>query len=74
MYAAATTGCPHPPLSRVPVTPALTGARPRAGPLSPSAAATPVIPFPPPRAPSSPMPLRNRVQRDPNQASHAATN
>ena len=37
---------PRPPLSRVPVTPALTGARPRAGPLSPSAAATPAIPLP----------------------------
>ena len=73
MYAA-TTG--YPPPTRV------EGARhacadrcsPQAGPLSPSAAATPAIPFPPPRAPSSPMPLRNRVQRDPNQASHAATN
>ena len=45
MYAA-TTGYPHPPVSRVPATPALTSPRPRAGPLSPSAAATPAIPLP----------------------------
>jgi hypothetical protein len=68
------TGYPHPPVPRVPATPALTGARPPAGPLPPSATATPAIAFPPPRAPSSPMPFRNRVQRDPNQASHAANN
>jgi hypothetical protein len=34
MYAA-TTGYPGPPVSRVPATPALTGAHPRAGPLPP---------------------------------------
>jgi hypothetical protein len=65
---------PHPPVSRVPATPALAGARPRAGSLPASAAATPAIPFPPPRAPSSPMGFKNRVERDPNRASHAATN
>ena len=31
-------------------------------------------PFPPPQAPSSPLGFKNRVERDPNQASHAATN
>jgi hypothetical protein len=71
MYAAA--------LHRLPPPTRVEGARhscadrcsPAGWPLSPSAAATPAIPFPPPRAPSSPVPLRNRVQRDPTQASHA---
>ena len=73
MYAA-TTGYPRPPVSRVPATLGADRCSPRAGPLSPSAAATPAIPFPPPQAPSSPMGCKNRVERDPNQASHAANN
>ena len=60
MYAA-TTG--YPPPTRV------EGARhswadsysPAGWPLSPSTAATPAIPFPPPQAPSSPMGFKNRV-------------
>jgi hypothetical protein len=75
MYPAAINR-PSPPtrVPRVPVTAALTGARPRAGPLPPSAAATPAIPFPPVKGAILPNGVQEPVQRDPNQASHAANN